>query len=204
MQVLFDLRPQHLVHEQETRVDPIRLLSVLLFVAFVLLSAFNIGYITLQLNAVRSELSALRGEEARVGDNNARLTESIKSMRVMRDRIKAYLAFTSQELPTVEFMAALEGAVPRGLKINNLEIRPGNVLMRGSALTDQDIIDFGAKLDGMRGIVRKVDAPVTTKGTLGSMIVSDFSMTCNIRSISDIAASYPELIKSYSESEGGR
>ncbi|MDL2263026.1 hypothetical protein LJC31_00075 [Synergistaceae bacterium OttesenSCG-928-I11] len=204
MQVLFDLRPPHLVQSQETRVDPIRLLSVLFFVVFVLLSIFNIAFTTLQLNNVRSELARLRGEETRVTDNNDRLGASIGSMREFRDRIKAYLAFTRQELPTVEFMAALEGAVPRGLKIANLEIRPGSALMRGSALTDQDIIDFGAKLDGMRNIVRKVDAPVTTRGTLGTRMISDFSMTCSIRSITDIADTYPEQIEDANESEGGR
>ena len=204
MQVLFDLRPPHLVQSQETRVDPIRLLSVLFFVVFVLLSIFNIAFTTFQLNNVRSELARLRGEETRVTDNNDRLGASIGSMREFRDRIKEYLAFTRQELPTVEFMAALEGAVPRGLKIANLEIRPGSALMRGSALTDQDIIDFGAKLDGMRNIVRKVDAPVTTRGTLGARMISDFSMTCSIRSITDIADTYPEQIENANESEGGR
>lgn len=192
MQVLFDLRPPHLVQSQETRVDPIRLLSVLFFVVFILLSAFNIAFTTLQLGSARSELARLKGEEARVSDNNNRLIAGIDSIRAFRDRIRAYLAFTSQELPAVEFMAALEGAVPRGLKIANLEIRPGSVLMRGSALTDQDIIDFGATLDGMRNIVRKVDAPVTTRGALGARMVSDFSMTCSIRPISEIAGASPE------------
>ena len=204
MQVLFDLRPPHLVQSQETRVDPIRLLSVLLFVVFVLLSVFNIAYTTMQLNGVRSELARIRGEQTRVGENNDRLGSSIDGMRAFRDRIKVYLAFTRQELPTVEFMAALEGAVPRGLKIANLEIRPGSVLMRGSALTDQDIIDFGAKLDGMRNIVRKVDAPVTTRGAIGTRMISDFSMTCSIRTISEIADAYPEPIGRSDESEGGR
>ncbi len=204
MQVLFDLRPPHLVQSQETRVDPIRLLSVLFLVIFVLLSVFNIAYTTLQLGSVRSELARLRGEEARVSDNNNRLTSSIDSMRALRDRIKAYLAFTRQELPAVEFMAALEGAVPRGLKIENLEIRPGSALMRGSALTDQDIIDFGATLDGMRNIVRKVDAPVTTRGTLGERMISNFSMTCSVRSISEIAGTYPQQAEPSDESGDGR
>ena len=204
MQVLFDLRPPHLVQIQETKVDPVRLLSVLFFVVFVLLSVFNIAFTTLQLGNVRSELARLRGEETRVSDNNNQLASSIDSMRAFRDRIKAYLAFTRQELPSVEFLAALEGAVPRGLKIANLEIRPGSAIMRGSALTDQDIIDFGATLDGMRNIVRKVDAPVTTRGTLGTRMISNFSMTCSVRSISEIADAYPKQMERSTESGDGR
>jgi hypothetical protein len=192
MRVLFDLRSSHLVQSQEARVDPIRLFSVLLFAIFVLLSLFTIVFTALQINGARSELARIRGEEARISVSNNRLSSSVADMRELRDRIGEYLAFTRQELPTVEFMAALEGVVPQGLKIANLEIRNGNVLMRGSALTDQDIINFGAKLDSMRGIVQKVNAPVTTRGTIGGRRVSNFSMTCSIRSISEIASDYPE------------
>jgi hypothetical protein len=201
MQVLFDLRSSHLVQSQETRVDPIRLFSVLLFAIFVLLSIFTIVFTALQLNDARNELARIRDEEARISVSNDRLASSIDGMREFRDRISEYLVFTRQELPTVEFMAALEGAVPQGLKIANLEVSPGNVLMKGSALTDQDIIDFGAKLGSMRGIVQKVNAPVTTRGTISGRRVSDFSMTCSIRSINEIASDYPEQLGS--SNEGG-
>lgn len=192
MQVLLDLRPAHLVHIQEQRIDPIRLLSVLLFSIFFILSIFNIGMTFIKLREVREELAAVRGENIRVKENNDRLAASIAEMRKMRDRVRVYLEFSRLELPTVEFMAALEGAVPSGLKVTNMEIRPGNVLMKGAALTDQEIIDFGAKLDGMRHIVTRVGAPVTTKGTLGSRMISDYSIICNIRPISEVLSSYPD------------
>jgi hypothetical protein len=204
MQVLFDLRPPHLVQSQETKVDMVRLLCVLLFVLFVLLSAFNIAFTTLQLSGVRAELARIRGEAERAGENKNRLDSRLAGMREFTDGVREYLAFTSQELPIVEFMTALEGAVPPGLKIENLEILPGNVIIKGSALSDRDIIDFGAKLDSMRGIVRKVDAPVTTRGAVGAKIVSDFSMTCDIRSISEIANEYPEQSGGSDEMGGGQ
>ena len=208
MQVSLDLRPAHLVFIQEQKVDIVRLLSVLLLLIFLILSVVNIGFTAFKLRDVRAELASTRGEQVRVKENGDRLSASIVEMRKMRDRVKAYLEFTRLDLPTVEFMAALEGAVPNGLKIANLEIRPGNVLMRGAALTDQEIIDFGAKLDSMRNIVTRVGAPVTTKGTLGgrrgTVMISEYSIACNIRSISDVASSYPELTPSAEEGGEGQ
>jgi hypothetical protein len=89
-------------------------------------------------------------------------------------------------------MSALEGAVTTGLKVSNLEIRQGSVTMRGSGLTDQDILDFVAKLDSMKNIVTRVDAPVTTRGTLGKAIITDFAISCNIKSISEVTVAVPE------------
>jgi hypothetical protein len=199
MQVVFDLRPPHLVVSQNQRVDPVRILTVLMFLIFVFLSIFNIGFTTMKLRDVRGELDRVTGEKIAVSDNSDRLAVTLTTMRKLRDQVKIYLEFTRQEMPTIEFMAGLEGAVPPGLTITNLVIRPGNVLMKGAALTDQDIIDFGAKLDGMKNIVTKVDAPVTTKGALGSKITSDYAITCNIRPISEIAAKYSEMFATEQE-----
>ncbi|MDR1885331.1 MAG: hypothetical protein LBQ56_03590 [Synergistaceae bacterium] len=193
MKVLFDLRPAHLVQNQDQRVDPIRLLSALLFVIFCLLSIFNIAYTTMKLFDVRAELMSAKGDEIAVSENVTMLTASINTMREIRDRARIYLEFTRQELPVVEFMAALEGAITSGITITTMEIRPGNVMMKGSAVGDQDIIDFSSRLDGMKNIVTKVDAPVTTRGALGNRPIADYTVTCNIRSISDIAASMPDM-----------
>jgi hypothetical protein len=181
------------VQLQEQQVDLTRLLSVLLFVAFVGLSLFNIVHITIRLRDVRTDLASTEGEQLVISDQTERLGQRIAEMRKLRDKVRAYIEFTRQELPTVEFMAALEESVPDGVKISNLQIRPGSVTMRGSALTDQDISEFGARLNGRKDITTGVDAPVTTKTTLGSVMISDFSISCNIRSISDIASSMPQL-----------
>ncbi|MDR1481069.1 MAG: hypothetical protein LBI74_00415 [Synergistaceae bacterium] len=194
MKVLFDLRPSHLVQEQDQQMDITRLFSLIFFLVFCLLSLVNIVYIAKNLLEVREELTITRGDEIAVTENVTMLTASINKMREVRDRARIYLEFTRQELPAVEFMAALEGAASDGLTIINMDIRPGNVMMRGSAVGDQDIIDFSSRLDGMKNIVTKVDAPVTTRGLVGSMRVTDFSVTCNIKSLSEIAESMPDVL----------
>ncbi|MDR1651035.1 MAG: hypothetical protein LBR87_04545 [Synergistaceae bacterium] len=191
MQVLFDLRPPHLVALQSQRVDIARVLSLLLFLLFIISSIYNIGFTALNYFRVRTELTAATGEQMSVRDQLAGIVANVKRMQALKTRVVAYLEFTREELPAVEFMRALEDAVPQGLKISSLEVRPGSVLMIGSAVTDAEIISFAAKMDAMKYIVTKVDSPVTTKSVLGSRPVSDFQVSCSIRKMLDIAADDP-------------
>lgn len=188
MQVLFDLRAPKLVQLQETHVDPLRLFSMLLFGAFVVISLFNIAYTIINLRDVRSQLDSVKGEQTVLVDQSARIDMEIGTLRLYKEKIKAYVAFSKEEMPSVEFLAALEGAIPAGVKLTRLEMRPGNVLMRGAALSDQDIIDFGSKLDSMKNIVTKVDAPVTAKDTTGSRVILEFTIPCTVKTVSEVAA----------------
>lgn len=189
MKVLLDLRPDNLVQLQETKIDPIRLLSLALFAAFVVISLFNIGLSAVELSQTNAELARIESDRHHLTESGARIDASLKESRAYRDRIREFIAFTRQELPTVEFLSALEGAVPDGLKIAGLTLRAGGVQMNGFALTDQDIIDFGSKLGGMRHIVRRVDAPITTRGKIGGRMSADFTVTCSIKPMPEILAS---------------
>jgi hypothetical protein len=183
---------------QSQRVDVFRVFNVLFFLIFLILSVYDIGFLALNLRRVKQELSAARGDEASVKAQSVQYASALTTMKELRDKVQVYLQFTREELPAVEFMAALEGAISNGIKISRLEVRPGNVLMRGAAVSDQEIIDFAAKLDGMKNIVTTVNAPVTSKSTLGSRQISEFTLTCNIKDIMAIAAVYPHLMSSQS------
>jgi hypothetical protein len=126
-------------------------------------------------------------------------------MQALKTQIVAYLEFTREELPAVEFMKTLEDTVPDGLKISSLNVIPGNASMVGSALGDDQIIAFGANLGSQQYIVTRVDSPVTTKSVLGTRQISDFRMTCDIRKILDIAANDPnrQLVTPMPAEEGG-
>jgi len=191
MQVLFDLRPPHMIAYQSQKVDLSRVLSVVLFLIFILLSIFNIASTTFRYIQTRQELIAARGEQDQVRVSSSNFAAKIRQMQELKTKIVAYLEFTREELPAVEFMKALEDALPNGLKISSLSVQPGSVLMVGSALTDTEIIALSSNLGAMEYIVTKVDAPVTTKSTLGTRLISDFRLTCDIRKILDIAADDP-------------
>ena len=156
------------------------LLSVSLFLIFTLLSLFNVVYMGMQYHGVRRELIAAKGNQDHLMAQTDGLTQKITSMKDLKDKMIGDMGFVRQDLPTVEFLAALEGAVPSGVKITRLEIRPGNVMMEGVALDDQNIITLGAKLDGMKNIVKKVDAPTTTRTAVGNRVAFAFKITCDI------------------------
>jgi hypothetical protein len=190
---LFDLRPPHLVHLQSQRIDLARLLNVLLFLIFLFFSAFNIGYTAFRYLNVRQELSAATSEQVSVKDQSASFAAAIKNYQALKTKIVAYLTFTREELPAVEFMRALEDAIPGGLKFSSLEVRPGNAYMIGSALSDEEIIALTANLASLTYIIKKVDSPITNKSVLGSRQISDFQVTCDIKPILDIEAASPSL-----------
>jgi len=156
-----------------------------------MMSLYNIGLTTFRYVQTRQTLIAHRGEQDQVRTLSVTFTAKIREMQALKTKIVAYLEFTREELPAVEFMKALEDALPQGLKISSLSVRPGNVLMVGSALSDAEIIALSSNLDAMSYIVTKVDAPVTTKSALGARQISDFRLTCDIRKILDIAADNP-------------
>jgi hypothetical protein len=192
MHVLFDLRPQHLVQIQDQKIDIVRVLIVIFFVGFVGISIFNIANMTVRLHAVTSDLADVQAQRASVGANLSNMETKIAEFRALRDRIRAYLEFTRQELPTVEFLSALESAVTSGLKVANIDIRTGSVTMRGSGVTDQDVMDFVNGLDSMKYIITKVDPPSMTKSTLANRTITDFSLSCNIKSVTEIGVALPQ------------
>ena len=186
MQVLFDLRPAAIVHAQEQQIEPIRLTAVSLFVVFVIVSLFNIFYASSHLLAITKELAILRGEENSLSSQVGNYNDMVTEMRSFKDRLTKKIDFINQELPTVEFLATLEGAVPQGLKITTVEIRQGNVRMEGVAVQNDSVVEFGKKLAQADSIILQVDAPITTKAAVGTKMRTAFSITCNIKNITEI------------------
>jgi Tfp pilus assembly protein PilN len=158
---------------------------------FMALSFWNIGFTAFKYLHVRQELSASMGRRSEVRTQSATLAATIKQMQALKTQIVAYLEFTREELPAVEFMKTLEDTVPDGLKVATLRVVPGSASMAGAALGDDQIIAFAANLDSQNYIVTRVDSPITTKSVLGAKQISDFRITCNIRKILDIAANDP-------------
>jgi hypothetical protein len=204
MQILFDLRPPHIVQLQSHRIDIARVLSVLFFLLFIIISVYNIGYIAYNFLEVRKNLADATGEQRSVQDASAAFAAEITRLRAFKNKITTYLEFTREELPAVEFMMALENALPeQGLKISQLEMRPNYVMMVGSALSDNEIAMFAANLEKLSYIVTKVDSPVTNKSTLGTKPISDFRLACTIKKVLDIAENDPNQQVFIQPIEGG-
>jgi Tfp pilus assembly protein PilN len=182
------------VHLQDQKIDIARVLIVIFFVGFVAVSIFNIANMLIKLRGLNDALAGERGEQASVTASIASIDNKITEFRAIRDRIKAYLEFTRQDLPTVEFLSALEGTVTAGLKVSNIDIRQGSVTIRGSGITDQDVMDFVNSLDSLKYMITKVDPPSMTKNTLNNVMITDFSLSCNIKSVTEIGEALPEVL----------
>jgi Tfp pilus assembly protein PilN len=175
----------------------------MLFMVFMALSFWNIGFTAFKYLQVRQELSASMGRQSEIRAQSASLSATIKQMQALKTQIVAYLEFTREELPAVEFMKTLEDTVPEGLKISSLNVIPGSALMSGSALGDDQILEFAANLDSKKYIVTRVDSPVTTKRELRNKLISEFRITCSLRKILDIAANDPNRRPAMPIEEGG-
>lgn len=188
MQVMLDLRPPKIVQEQKKKINPIRLVTALLFFVFTVLSVFNVGYMYFQLESMRDAL----GTEMNTKDTmQSRVLQLETELTKLRDTAKAfndYLVFTKSDIPVVEVLAALEAVMPQNLKIESFTLNPGAAAMVGVGLEDTDVVQFSQNLGQIPGIISKVNSPITSKRTVGNRVAVQFNLTCVVNDLGTIFA----------------
>ena len=189
MKVLLDLRPAYIVASQKKKVDPIRLITFVFFFAFVVMSSINITVMFFNMLDLEQNLQNAQSEQSRAQESLMSLEQRIESLRKQAQAFRDYLEFTNADLPVVEVLAALESLTPAGLKIETLNLTPGGASMVGVALTDDKIVDFAQRLGEVPDIITRVNVPITTKRTLGTQLVPEFSLTLNVSNLGAIFAS---------------
>lgn len=193
MQVYFDLRPSNLVILQEQKVDPIRLLCVLLFFIFFVFSLVNIFFIGTKYISVQDDLRTVRNKKNEQEVQKKTLDKTLADLQALRNRMVVFLDFTKMDIPTVEVLAALDYTVPPNIVINSVLVTPGNVNLQGSAINDEDITIFASKLDNMKTIFHRASAPTTKRTESGARLIWDFQIICDSKTIPDIGANYTNL-----------
>jgi Fimbrial assembly protein (PilN). len=193
VQVYFDLRPSNLVILQEQKVDPIRLLCVLLFFIFFVFSLVNIFFIGTKYISVQDDLRTVRNKKNEQEVQKKTLDKTLADLQALRNRMVVFLDFTKMDIPTVEVLAALDYTVPPNIVINSVLVTPGNVNLQGSAINDEDITIFASKLDNMKTIFHRASAPTTKRTESGARLIWDFQIICDSKTIPDIGANYTNL-----------
>ena len=188
MQVLLDLRPPKIVQEQKKRINPLRLVIAVLFVAFGSLSLFNVGYMYFKLDAMNTELGMENSAKDRIQSSVFRLDEELTKLRDTAKAFNDYLVFTKSDIPVVEVLAALEAITPQNLKIESFTLNPGAAAMVGVGLEDTDVVQFAQNLEQIPGIVSRVNPPITTKSTVGNRVAVEFNMTAMVNDLGTIFA----------------
>ena len=188
MQVMLDLRPPKIVQEQKKRINPLRLVIAVLFVAFGSLSLFNVGYMYFKLDAMNTELGMENSAKDSIQTRVFRFDEELTKLRDTAKAFNDYLVFTKSDIPVVEVLAALEAITPQNLKIESFTLNPGAAAMVGVGLEDTDVVQFAQNLEQIPGIVSRVNPPITTKSTVGNRVAVEFNMTAMVNDLGTIFA----------------
>ena len=188
MQVLLDLRPPKIVQEQKKRINPLRLVIAVLFVAFASLSLFNVVYMYFKLEAMNSDMGMENSAKDSIQTRVFRFDEELTKLRDTAKAFNDYLVFTKSDIPVVEVLAALEAITPQNLKIESFTLNPGAAAMVGVGLEDTDVVQFAQNLEQIPGIVSRVNPPITTKSTVGNRLAVEFNMTAMVNDLGTIFA----------------
>ena len=187
MKVALDLRPRSLIEQGKKRINFAGLLMTLLLLSFLLIGGATLGRSFLLFRSLQEGVAFLeetllvqRAQNARLAGELARLAEEeamyVSALKLLQD-----------ELPALEFLQAMEGALPLGVWVKTASMLPGKVSLQGSAFKEDDVVEFGKGLLDSP-LVAAVDFPVTSRVVKDGQSLVDFSLACSIR---DFASTIP-------------
>ena len=124
----------------------------------------------------------------RMLQQSGKLGAELKKQQALYHDFGKALALLQRELPSVEFLGALERTLPTGVWLQKAAVSPGKVALSGFAYTENDVVSAGWALSEA-SVVSSVGFPVTTRVRQESGASVRFSLDCGIR---DIMSTAPE------------
>ena len=179
MTVRFDLRPRSVIESTSRRIRYQRLVAVILLLAFFLVTGITVVYGAILSSSLKSERVRLEQVVEESSVQNQRLTSQIKTLQSREKLFAGALSLLQKELPSLEFLGALEGALPPTVWLDKISIQAGTVKMSGSAYAENDIVTFARGLTAST-VVTYVGLPVTTRSRRDGRDVVRFNLQCGI------------------------
>lgn len=179
MTVRFDLRPRAVIESTGRRIRYQRVLAVVLLLAFMMVTGGTVIYGAILSSSLRSERVRLEQVVQESQLQNQRLAKEIGKLKVREKIFAGALGLLQKELPSLEFLGALEGALPQAVWLDKVTITAGNVKMSGNAYTENDIVTFARGLTAS-SVVTYVGLPVTTRSRRDGRDVVRFNLECGI------------------------
>ncbi len=179
MTVRFDLRPRSVIESSTRKVRYQRVLGVVLLLAFFIVTGVTVAYGVLLSSSLKSERVRLEQVVQESQMQNKRLADQIKSLKQREKIFAGALDLLQNELPSLEFLGALESALPPTVWLDKVSVRTGSVKMSGNAYTENDIVTFARGLTAST-VVTYVALPVTTRSRRNGRDVVRFSLECGI------------------------
>lgn len=175
MTIKMDLRPAALKRESRKVVDAARLVAAILLSAFFVVSLCSIVYGTLLAFRLKEEKATLRLSIEELTTQDVRLTGELKRLQNESAKYTENLALVNAELPALEFLNAIQGALPSSTRIDSVDMSKGSAKLVGIASSEGEVVAFARKL-GEATLVTAVSFPVTSKQ--GNLI--RFEVTCTL------------------------
>lgn len=183
MRVKLDLRPREVIVSERKKVDFLRLSALALVCLFLFMAGVSSVYgfiLSRRLQGEKRELAAF------VEVLQKRSTALNKELAELKSRVEAYktaLALAKDELPSLEFVSAVEKALLDEVWLSKLEIRPGEAAVSGYAMSEGEVVEFA------RGLLEdplllNVSLPVTRRVDRGGEELVEFNFGCSIKPLS--------------------
>ena len=175
MTIKLDLRPASLKRETRKAVNATRLVAAVLLISFCLVSTVCILYGSILAFRLKEEKASLKLSIEELTAQDVRLTGELKRLQNESARFMENLALVKAELPALEFLNALQGALPAASRMDTVEVSSGTAKIVGIAASEGEVVAFARKL-GEAPLVSSVSFPVTSKQ--GNLI--RFELTCSL------------------------
>ena len=183
MRVQFDLRPAEYLERERKRhsFNFVRLVTVLLLLAFFASSGFYIVMAFIETQDLQSRIEVLEGEIADLESSKTALLAEIARLKEREEQFKKTLEIMQSEPPTLEVLNALETHMERGMGVNSVRFVPNAredktvfyvVTVDASAAAEEQII---ALTDGLSssGLFSAVSMPSTKKDEKTGRVSAD-------------------------------
>lgn len=186
MKVKLDLRPRYLLESSRKKLNAARVLLVSLLLAFFLVGGTTLGLSFMKVRSMNSEAAMVSDQVAIQKAQNRKMANEIKRLSEVEAVYTSALKLLKDELPALEFVNAVEAALPLGVWLESLTINPGKATLRGKAWVESDVVEFAKGLLDS-GVVATVDFPVTTRIEKDKESMVDFTLSCLLRDIATVA-----------------
>jgi Tfp pilus assembly protein PilN len=182
MKIALDLRPRSLVESQRKKrsFSFARFFLVLFFLAFLFVGGTTLFLSFMNYRSLDARIAGLEEELALKRAQSARLANELKRLAGIEATHVSALKMLQEEVPALEFLQAMEGALPLGVWMRSVSVVPGRATLQGTAFHENDVVEFAKGLLDV-DVVATVDFPTTTRVQRENQSLVDFSLSCRLR-----------------------
>jgi Tfp pilus assembly protein PilN len=186
MSVRFDLRPEkYRGKAQKRQTGRSALLFIVLFVASFGLSVGNALFGYFRLDSLRNEAASVSERMFSLERQAKELDRELQRLQQQEQLHAKVLSMVREDIPSLEFLVALEASLPGTVWVDRISIHPGRAEVEGYAYSEGDVVVFGNALSRAT-VVREVSLPVTNGVVRDGRRLVRFSLSCSLADLASL------------------